>query len=72
MQASPPNYYHLPKQETKLSRDVQTVATFIVMLDGQSDSDGRMSHFFFPSVSLKFYLDPETQTEFRHNLTHTE
>lgn len=48
MQASPPNYYHLPKQETKLSRDVQTVATFIVMLDGQSDSDGRMSHFFFP------------------------
>lgn len=46
--------------------------TFMVMLGGQTDSDGRMTPFFSSLSVMKFWLDPELQTEFRYSLTYTE
>lgn len=45
----------------------------MVMLDGQTDSDCRMTQLFsLLKFVMKFWLDSELQTEFRHNLTHTK
>lgn len=38
---------------TTLTKKLATPIIFIVMLDGQSDSDGRMPQFFLPSISLR-------------------